>query len=114
MFFSSYTHGKLAECYVAFYLRLCGFKILRRRFRSPFGEIDIIAKRGKLVRFIEVKSRSSVGIMFEEAVNKHQILRIRNAAEFFLSNWAGQYDDMRVDVFFVYKICFIKKIVVCD
>lgn len=55
------THliGASGENIAAEYLKKQGYKILQRNFRCHFGEIDIIAKTGKTVVFVEVKSRST-------------------------------------------------------
>ena len=37
-----------------------GYRILARRFRTPHGEIDIVARRGGLIAFVEVKARASL------------------------------------------------------
>lgn len=49
--------GRKAETLAALYLRLQGFSILERRFRSPAGEIDLAARRGALIVLVEVKAR---------------------------------------------------------
>lgn len=53
----SETLGRWAENYAAVYLRMCGYKILSRRAKTPFGEIDLIAQKASIVVFIEVKYR---------------------------------------------------------
>lgn len=49
--------GRRAEWLAGLFLRLKGFRILARRFKSPAGEIDLVARRGGLVALIEVKTR---------------------------------------------------------
>ncbi|MCI4462710.1 MAG: YraN family protein [Caldisericum sp.] len=65
--------GKEGEDIGARYLQNNGFKIVERNFRTPFGEIDIIARKGKKLYFVEVKTRTSSeygrGV---EAVNKRK------------------------------------------
>lgn len=53
----AYRLGLTAETFAALWLRLKGYRILARRYRRGPGEIDIIAKRGKVVAFVEVKAR---------------------------------------------------------
>ncbi|WP_031551278.1 YraN family protein [Parvularcula oceani] len=50
--------GRRAETLAALLLRLKGYRILERRFRCHAGEIDLIARRGRLVAFVEVKARA--------------------------------------------------------
>lgn len=52
------NYGKKAELLVSFYLALHGYKVVKRNYRSRFGEIDIIAKKGGMIVFCEVKARS--------------------------------------------------------
>ncbi len=51
------TAGRRAEWIAALLLRVQGFAILERRFKAPSGEVDLVAKRGRLLVFAEVKSR---------------------------------------------------------
>ena len=53
-------YGHWAEAVCALSLMLRGYRILARRYRTPMGEIDIVARRGALVAFIEVKARRSL------------------------------------------------------
>ena len=61
-----------------------GWRILARRYATPVGELDIVAKRGALIAFVEVKyRREQQGIL--ETISAHQRRRIENAATIFLS-----------------------------
>lgn len=57
--------GRRGEYFAAAALVLKGYSILEMRFKTPMGEIDIIARRGKLIAFIEVKARPTI----EDAIN---------------------------------------------
>ena len=73
--------GRIAEACCAGLLRLKGFRIIARDFRVPAGEIDIIARKGRLLAFIEVKARRSAA---EEVLTAKQRKRIVRAAEAFM------------------------------
>ena len=73
--------GRIAEACCAGLLRLKGFRIIARDFRVPVGEIDIIARKGRLLSFIEVKARRSAA---EEVLTAKQRKRIIRAAEAFI------------------------------
>ena len=51
--------GRGAETLACWYLRLHGWRILARRARVPGGEVDVVARRGRTLAFVEVKARSS-------------------------------------------------------
>ena len=51
--------GRGAETLACWYLRLHGWRILARRARVPGGEVDIVARRGRTLAFVEVKARAS-------------------------------------------------------
>ena len=55
---AAFRTGVSAETRAAAYLIAKRYRILARRFRTPFGEIDLVARRGNLVVFVEVKARS--------------------------------------------------------
>lgn len=51
--------GKFGESYAADQLKKSGYKILDKNYRTKFGEIDIIAQKGKEIIFVEVKTRKA-------------------------------------------------------
>lgn len=75
--------GRAAEAAAAWLLRLKGFRILERRFATPGGEIDLVACRGGLLLFVEVKRRAALAAA-SEALLPRQQQRIARAAEIFL------------------------------
>jgi putative endonuclease len=75
--------GRRAEIMSAWLLRLKGYRVLAQRFKTPVGEIDLIAKRASIVAFIEVKARPSAAAALE-SVSAHQRRRIARAALVFL------------------------------
>jgi len=68
------------------FLKSLGYRIICRNFRTRSGEIDIIARKGRELVFIEVKTRSSFSFGHpEEAVSPRKISRLLKAAGFYLS-----------------------------
>ena len=57
---AGYARGLVAEGIAAWLLRLKGYRVLATRYRTPLGEIDIVARRGKVLAFVEVKARPTV------------------------------------------------------
>ena len=55
----SQKFGKESEALATAYLKLSGYRILERNFRNRIGEIDIVAKEGSVLVFIEVKARKT-------------------------------------------------------
>jgi hypothetical protein len=53
----AYRFGHWAETLCVWWLRLGGYRVLARRYKTPVGEIDIVARRGAALAFIEVKAR---------------------------------------------------------
>ena len=77
-----YYFGFIAEIIASCYLRFKFYQIIARRFKSPFGEIDIIAKKSNKLIFIEIKARRDTSLM--DFISKRQQNRINKAAEYFL------------------------------
>jgi putative endonuclease len=75
--------GQVAEWLCLWHLRLRGWHILARDWRCPAGEIDILARRGKVLAVIEVKSRGEFAAA-ATALAPRQRRRIARAAEAFL------------------------------
>jgi putative endonuclease len=75
--------GRYAEWICLWHLRLHGWRIIARGWRCPSGEIDILARRGRILAVIEVKSRREVDAA-ASALTPRQRRRIARAAEAFL------------------------------
>jgi len=80
---AAYRRGHAGERLAALRLMLAGYRILARRYRTRLGEIDLIARRGDVVAFIEVKRRAEL-VTGLEAVTPQARLRIHRAAELYL------------------------------
>ena len=80
---AAFKTGLSAEMRAAAYLMAKGYRILAKRFRTPYGEIDIVARRGNLLAFIEVKARASLDEA-AYAVTARQQQRIIDAAQAWL------------------------------
>lgn len=98
---SAERRGRWAETLCVWWLRLKGYTMLARRYRSAMGEIDIVARRGNALVFVEVKARSNVDQALQ-AVGQSQRARIGRAAALFvaahpaLAGLAMRYDVMIV------------------
>jgi putative endonuclease len=93
--------GLSAESRAAAYLIAKGYRIVARRWRSPVGEIDIVARRRSTLVFVEVKARASLDDA-AEAVVVRQRRRIIGAAEAWLASHPDDGNcDMRFDAVLV-------------
>ncbi len=80
---AAFQTGLSAESRAAALLMAKGYRVLAKRFRTPHGEIDLIAKRRNLVAFVEVKARATLDDA-AFAVTPRQQTRIINAAQAWL------------------------------
>ena len=97
----AWAYGRLAESLCAWHLRFRGYRILARRYRSPVGEIDIVARRGNTLAVVEVKARAD-RTTARDSLRPRQRGRIIRAAEAFIASrpaLAGM--DIRFDVMVV-------------
>lgn len=93
--------GHRGEALAAWFLRLKLYRILHRRYKTPVGELDLIARRGDTIVFIEVKARTRRTGEAEAlgAVNRRRIVR---AAQYWLARHpAHAQSPMRFDVIFL-------------
>lgn len=81
------ARGRFGEWLAALWLRLKGYRIAGRNFRCAQGEIDIVARRGDLICFVEVKTRAGDGGF--DAVTGKSRRRIRAAGD----AWIGRQPD---------------------
>ena len=92
--------GRRAERLAAWWLRLKGWRILAMRARTPVGEIDLIARRGRTLAFIEVKARATeAGAAI--ALDEYRLRRVVRAAEALLPRYMRDGDIVRIDAMFV-------------
>ncbi|MET0969281.1 MAG: YraN family protein [Tardiphaga sp.] len=95
---TAFATGLSAESRAAALLLAKGYRILARRFRTPHGEIDIVARRRNLIAFVEVKARALLDDA-AYAVTPRQQARISNAAQGWLMAHPEHAEfDLRFDV----------------
>lgn len=86
--------GRLAESSVAEHLKKQGYKIVAKNWRTPRCEIDVVASKGKIIYFVEVKYRGSEaqGQGFDY-ITARKLQQMRFAAEMWVAenDWAGDY-----------------------
>lgn len=80
----AWRYGRLAETMASALLTVKGYRVVDRRVRTPVGEIDLIAQRGNLLVFVEVKARRS-STEAAESLSARQRERIVRAAEAYLA-----------------------------
>lgn len=92
--------GRYAETLAALYLRQRGYRILARRYKTKTGEIDIIARKAKLIIFVEVKQRLTLEAA-HDSISAQSERRIADAAEHFISRHKRYHDyGLRFDALF--------------
>ena len=84
----SYRKGRRAEQFAALALQLKGYRIISRRFKTPVGEVDLIARKHDLVLFVEVKARANQQMALDSVTTSAQ-RRIEAAGHW----WLGQQRD---------------------
>ena len=89
--------GRKGEWLAAWYLRLSGWRILAQRQKTPRGEVDIVARRGKVVAFVEVKWRKSRADL-ALAIDERRLRRVVAAAEVLAPRFVKAGEDLRIDV----------------
>jgi putative endonuclease len=94
--------GEKGERLAIKFLNKKGYKVIKQNYRTPIGEIDIIAKDGETLVFIEVKTRESIayGLPFE-AVNNIKKRKITKVAMLYLKRFK-EMPPCRFDVVSIY------------
>lgn len=94
------ARGRRGERMAAWWLRLKGWRVLATRVRTPVGEVDLVAKRGDLVAFVEVKTRGSAAEL-DLAIDERRLARVAAAAEMLAPRYATEGEDIRIDVILI-------------
>jgi putative endonuclease len=92
--------GRRAETLAAWWLRLKMWTILGTRVRTPRGEVDLVARRGRTLAFVEVKARATAASA-DLALDEHRLRRVAAAAEALAPRYAKAGDTIRIDAVFV-------------
>jgi putative endonuclease len=92
--------GRGAETLACWYLRLKGWRILARRARVHGGEVDIVARRGRMLAFVEVKARATEDAA-AFALDDWRLRRVVVAAERLAPRYLRDGDDVRIDALFI-------------
>jgi putative endonuclease len=91
--------GRFGESLAATFLEEQGYSILERNYRTPYGEIDLIAKQGDVIVFTEVKTRANSTLGPPEiSITRRKADHIRSAAEYYIQQHPEVHDDWRIDV----------------
>lgn len=89
------TRGESAA---ALFLRRAGYRILERNYLCEVGEVDIIARQGRTLVFVEVKTRESDDVLPEQQVNQAKQHHITKAAKVYLKRFGTPQPPARFDV----------------
>ena len=92
--------GHWGERRAAWWLRLHGWRILARRVKIKVGEIDLIAKRGQVVAFVEVKTRNTP-VELDYSIDAWRLRRVANAVRAVAHLYAKNGEDIRIDAILV-------------
>lgn len=110
---TTYEKGITAEFRAKQFFKSNGFKILASRYRTPFGEIDLIVQKKQVLHFVEVKERSTL-FQARAAILSRQMNRISKTALCFIQSFP-EYEkkccDFQFDALFVvnHQIYFLEQ-----
>jgi putative endonuclease len=94
----AYEKGVSAESSAAAYLRTKGYKILKTRYKTRYGEIDLVAVRDTALAFVEVKARKTKVEALESVTPRAQRRITQAALNFIAEHEEYNTYDMRFDV----------------
>ena len=91
--------GRAGEDRAAAWYEAAGFEVVERNWRSRLGELDLVCRKGRLLVFCEVKTRSSDRFgAAVEAVDARKRLRLRRLGALYLASCGESHLDVRFDV----------------
>lgn len=92
--------GHWGETWGCWWLRLHGWHIVARRVRVRVGEVDIVARRGRILAFVEVKTRATQREL-DLAIDLPRLRRVAAAMHALAPRFARPDDDIRLDVLLI-------------
>ncbi len=92
--------GRRGETLAALYLWLTGWRVLARRVKTRRGEVDLVARRGRTVCFVEVKWRRTAKEL-DLAIDERRLRRVADGAALLVARYQRPGDDVRIDVILV-------------
>ena len=96
---TGHSVGRHGETVAADYLVAKGYTILARNWRSPYGEIDLIATQDRVIIFVEVKTRTGKSLGPPEiSITPKKREHMRNTAEYYIQQHPELINDWRIDV----------------
>ncbi len=98
--------GEKGEALAAKYLESKNYRILERNYRRSFGEIDLIVEKGKVLVFVEVKTRMNLNYGFPiDSITAAKLHSIKKVASFYIMQKKFENYDFRIDAV---EILFVK------
>jgi len=97
----AFKYGLSAESRAAAFLIAKGYRVVARRWRSPVGEVDIVARRRQVLVFVEVKARANFDSAAESVTERQQRRIAAAAAAWLAQNPADANSDIRFDAMLV-------------
>ncbi len=94
------AYGRAAEDEAARFLEGRGWTILAMRARTKAGEVDLVARKGGLVAFVEVKARATPAAL-DLALDERRLARVAACAEALIPRFAPAGEDVRIDAILI-------------
>lgn len=91
------AQGRRGEWIAAWWLRLHGWRVVAQRQRLAMGEVDLVARRGDILAFIEVKWRAKAADL-DYAIDHWRLRRVAAAAAMLAPRLARRDENIRIDV----------------
>lgn len=92
--------GRSGERLAAWWLRLQGWRIVGARVRTGRGEVDLVARRGRTLAFVEVKTRGDAAAL-ALAIDEYRLRRVAAAAQALTALYGAGAESIRIDVMLV-------------
>lgn len=91
--------GRMGETIAGVFLKNKGYSILERNWRTPYGEIDLVARQNETIVFVEVKTRASRSLGPPEiSITRRKAEHMHHAAEYYIQEHPELMNDWRIDL----------------